>query len=724
MGFTNVQVSRAPGWLKIQVPAYRRRRRLIQKLKYLLQNQQGIDKVSVLPVAGIFRIRFNSTLTDENTIISILCSISSSEIKSVRIPIGKSNLPNPLYLDQHPRTSLVLSLVTIWISVYGRVPVSILVVMVNIVSLPVYRRAVEALINEKKLSVDFLDALAHIFAQFQRNFSAVAFMSTFLSAGYLIRQKTAEQAERVITDVLSFEKDEAWIERDGEKVRVLVADIHVGDIVIIYPGSVIPVDGMVVHGSSLIDQKSLTGESLPVTRTENTKVYAGTIVLDGVIKILAEKVGQETSVARIVKVVSEGANHLTIVEDYARRFGDGLVIPTLGISAFVSLITGDLQRFTSMVIVDYGTGIRLAAPTAVLSQIIFAARSGVLIKGGRSIEKLHNADTVVFDKTGTLTFGEPSIIDLLSYDEDLRDRDLIGIAAAAESKFTHPVALAIRRKAGEEEIDIKDAKEAEYRVGYGVESYIDGTTVLIGSQRFMTENNIDISLADEDSERFFASGKSVIFIAMNGKLAGLLSYSDTLRPEAADVVKSLRLKGIQKIVMLTGDNRTVAASVARQVGIDDFVAEILPEEKMQYVQNLQKKGRTVIAVGDGINDSPALTEADVGVSVRSGVEMAREAADVILLEENLWKVLDAFHVSSRTMEIIEQDRKLLLAINTGVFGAAAFGVLSPVISSALSDGASILATLNSLRPLIRESKSISTIKQEELQREESDLQSA
>jgi len=659
MGLQYDQVSRADGWLKLKVPALRRRRRSTHKLKHLLSCQEGIRNVSVLSSAGVFRIRFDNTLIGESAILSFFDNYSSARMKSVRVPASGSKSFSPLYLDQYPKTGLAISLFSLWMSVYGRVPLSIIVALVNLASFPVYRRAVEAMIREKKLSVDFLDALAHIFAQIQGDFSAVAFMAAVLNVGDFIRLKTSEQAERVVTDVLSFEKDEAWVKRDGREVRVRVAEIKVGDTVIIYPGTVIPVDGMVVHGSSSVDQKSLTGESLPVTKTEDTKVYAGTIVLDGVIEVLAEKVREETSVARIVRIVSEGAMAGTAIEDYARRFGDKLVVPTIGISAAVAAMTGDIRRFTSMVIVDYGTGIRLAAPTAVLSQMIMAARSGVLIKGGRSLEKIHKADIVVFDKTGTLTLGEPSVYDVITFDGSLTSRDIIGFAAAVESKFTHPVALAVRRKAQEEDIEVRDVTEAQFHIGYGVESRIDDKTILLGSEKFMAMKDVDTSLADQQISSFNESGKSVLLLAINGKLAGVLSYSDTLRPEAPDVIKALRGNGIRKVVMLTGDNAKVAAGMAARAGLDDFVSGALPEQKMHYVKDLQKEGHTVIAVGDGINDSPALTAADVGMTVRNGVELAWEAADVILLEENLWRMVDAFHISSRAMALIEQDRKML-----------------------------------------------------------------
>ena len=710
MGRLDVQVYNEPGYIKLKVPALRRRRLLTHQLKNQLSQLEGIDNVTVLPSAGIFKIRFQKTLIDESVVISIFNNISYGNHKSVRKAAGSHERFNPLYMDRHPKTGLALSLFSLWASVYGKLPVSIIVILVNMASLPVYRRAIEAMIKERKLTVDFLDALAHTIAQIQGDFSAVAFMAAVLNIGDFIRLRTAEQAERVITDVLSFEKHDAWVVRDDKEIQVPVSEIEVGEKVIIYPGNIIPIDGMVVHGSSSVDQKSLTGESLPVTKSEETKVYAGTIVLDGIIEVIADKVREETSVARIVKIVSEGALAGSAIEDYARRFGDKLVLPTIGISAGVSAMTGDWRRFTSMVIVDYGTGIRLAAPTAVLSQMVVAARSGVLIKGGRCLENIHKADIVVFDKTGTLTLGKPSIHDVIPVNGFLDSREIIGLAATAESKFTHPVALAVREKAEEENIEVLDSRDAEFHIGYGVEAYIDGKTILLGSEKFMAKKQIDTSAADQRISLINESGRSVLLLAVDGSLAGVLSYSDTLRPETPDVLNALRKNGVRKVIMLTGDKHTVAASIAAQAGIDDFVAEALPDQKLQYVKRLQQEGHTVIAVGDGINDSPALTAADVGITVRGGVELAREAADVVLLEESLWKIVDAFKFSSTAMDLIEQDRKMLLAVNSGVFIVAGFGVLSPVVTSAISDGASILATLNSMRYMLPELKWVKALR--------------
>ncbi|MBF0106037.1 MAG: heavy metal translocating P-type ATPase [Deltaproteobacteria bacterium] len=644
-------------------------------------------------------IQYNGTQTSASIIIEYIKDLPLSKIRSIKVPARPIPTINIIHLDDYPKANLALSLFTLIMTLYGSLSVVTINLLLCITSLPVYRRAVEALVKEKKFSVDFLDAAAHISAQIIKNYPAVAFMSAIINVGDLLRQKTTDQAKQVLSNLLAFEKDEVWVIRHEKRVKLPVLEINMNDLVIIYPGQVIPIDGAITKGTSSIDQKSLTGESLPVTKTVDDKVYAGTIAIDGVLEIKAERVGQQTSVARVVRVVTEGAKKTSEIEDYARKFGDRLVLPVMGISAAVAAMAGDLSRFTSMVIVDYGTGMRVSAPTAFLSEMIAAARSGILIKGGSSLEKMNKADTIIFDKTGTLTQGAPSIEDVISLDPHFSTQNLVGLAAAAASKFTHPVGLAVFQKAKSMGVFVPDAIEEKYIIGHGVESLVQDHDILFGSEKFMALKEISTQAATKEITSFYEAGKSVLFLAINGKLAGLFSYSDTLRPEAVDVIKALRSNGIKKIIMLTGDSNRVARAIADQLKVDDFISGALPEQKLEFVRDLQNKGHTVVMVGDGINDSPALTLADVGITVRSGVELAKESASVVLMEENLWKIVETFEFAHNAIHLIEQNRKILYVINAGVFAAAGFGLVSPVISSVMSDGASLLATLNSLRPL-------------------------
>ncbi len=686
--------------LLLRLPHAGRGRLRLHKLKAVLSGTDGVAAVSMLGKHVL--VKFDGSVMSESAVRAYVNDLSVPAIELFPDPAGF--MPAGRFnLDQYPKTSLGISVVTLLLTVYGTLPAAAINMLLILLSWPVYARAYSALVQDKRLSVDFLDALAHITAQLQGNYSAVAFMSVILNVANLIRTKTSAEAKKIMSDMLSFEKREAWVERDGEKVRLPVLQIKVGDQVFVYAGEVIPVDGEVTSGVSSVDQKSLTGESMPALKAEKDKVYAGTAVIDGVLKVLAERVGNKTSVAEIVRIVTEGAESRTEIDDYARKFGDSLVLPALGISAAVAMISGSLSRFTSMIIVDFGTGMRVSAPTAFLAQMIQAARSGILIKGGKSFEKLNKADTVVFDKTGTLTEGRPLVHDHMALDKNFTPDEVLAFAAAAECKFTHPVAAGISHRVKELGIAVPEAHEIKYHIGHGVEARVGGKKVMIGSEKFMADNGVDVTAALPTIAVWSDAGKAALFLAVNGKLAGLISYLDVLRPEARAVVKALRDRGIKKIVMLTGDNAKVARAIAREAGVDAYVASALPEMKVDYIKELQAQGHTVVVVGDGINDSPALVVADVGITVMNGVELAKQAADVILLEENLWKIEEAFQFAANTIGIIKANRNILYLINGGVFTAAAFGALSPTLSSAFSDGASVLATLNSVRPAARRS---------------------
>jgi heavy metal translocating P-type ATPase len=741
-------VRQSPGKITLSIPALRRHRLWAHRLKRQLSTVDGVAYVRVLPSCGRLAIEFDPIRNSGFSLAAYVESLSPSEMRAARVPVYDeprpidhrvdkrgsvkarrlievarppatqpvielsatvASLPRRilsglLHFDEHPGVNLVISLFTLSMALSGvlsPIPMNILLVLT---SLPVYRRAAETIWKEHKLSVDFLDALAHITAQLQEQYSTVAFMSAILAVGDLIRSRTERKAHRVIADVVSFEQEEAWVRRDGQRQRTRVSELAIDDVVLVYPGHVIPVDGEVVAGTSAVDQAALTGESLPVTKCKQDRVFAGTLALDGVVEVRAERVGFDTSVARLVKAVTEGAKAPTSIEDYGRKFGDALVVPTLGISAVAAVVAQDLQRFTSMIIVDCGTGVRVAAPTAVLAQTIIAARQGVLVKGGQSLERLSEIDTIVFDKTGTLTQGSPAIGDISRFHGTHDPVALLRIAAAAESEFTHPVAQGLAKKARDLGIAVPEAEDVKYHVGFGVAACVEDKRVLLGSARFLARQGVDCSAAVAAVENQQKGGQSALLLAIEGTLSGLFPYADVLRPEAAAVVAALRQEGGQKVVMATGDNHMVARSIARQVGVDDFIAEVLPNEKVAYVERLQAQGHTVAVVGDGINDSPALAIADVGITVCNGVELAKESADVILMQENLWKVVEAFRIAAATMKLIKQDRSILLVANAGVFIVAGLGLLSPAVSSAISDGASIVATLNSIRPLLKAEK--------------------
>lgn len=584
-------------------------------------------------------------------------------------------------------------------SLLGGVFAGITAPVICLTALPSVQRAYKVLRTERRLNVDFLDSLSVLVSLGRGHFFTAAFITWMISLGDWIRDKTASQSKRVISRLLEYETSTAWVIREGKVVRVPAAEISPEETVIVYPGEIIPVDGEIVSGRATVDQKTITGESIPVERCVGEQVFASTVLREGKLSVRATRVGADTTAAQIVGMVDAAPVGETRVQNYAEQFGDRLVAPMLGVSAGLYAISGNLDRLLSMLIIDFGTGIRVAAPTAVLSSIAHAASEGILIKGGRQLENLARADTIVFDKTGTLTHGSPEIRDIFSCEErGFPARKILAFAAAAEARLKHPVSEALVRKAVEEGIEIPERFDSEFQIGLGVQARVNGHCVHVGSHRFFDQQRIRLNGHSERADEFRRCGSSALLVAVDGELKGVIPYADRVRQESKTVVAALHHAGIRNVAMITGDNRSTAESVARQLGIDQCFAETLPSDKAQIVRDLQRRGHVVAMVGDGINDSPALAYADVGIAMKHGADVARETADVVLMEDNLWKLIHALEISRGAMARIGQNYGMIAGLNALAFLLSIpRGVLSPNMAATISNGSAILASLNSLR---------------------------
>jgi Cu2+-exporting ATPase len=491
--------------------------------------------------------------------------------------------------------------------------------------------------------------------------------------------------------------------REGEVVAVPAAEIIAGDIVVVHAGEMIPVDGEVIDGHATIDQKTITGEGLPVNRGAGEIVFAATVLREGQIKVRAVRVGSETTAAQIVKLVESAPIGETRMQNHAERLADRLVVPTLALATGTAAVTADFNRFLSLVIVDYGTGIRVAAPTSVLSSMTHAARAGIIIKSGAHMERLAEVDTVVFDKTGTLSHGVPGVVDVVCYQEKhFPARELMGLVAAAETRVKHPVAEAIRAKASELGADIPHCESQQFRVGLGVEAKVNGNYVHVGSERFLQQSGIKVDHAMADRASFDERGCSSLYIAVDGVLSGIVPYADQIRPESKAVISTLHRMGIRNTIMLTGDNAIVAKAVGARIGLTRQFAETLPADKAQIIQQLQRDGHCVAMVGDGINDSPALSYADVGIAMKHGAEVTHESANVLLMEDSLWKLVKAVEISREAVGLIKQNYGIVSVLNTLALALALpGGVITPEMTALISNGSAILASLNGLRPVLR-----------------------
>jgi len=568
--------------------------------------------------------------------------------------------------------------------------------------IPIARRAWRVWSREKRLNVDFLDTLAIIASVAQGNPVAGSIVTWLIKFGDWIRDLTAAGSRRAIGELLEFQSKRAWVKRNGQIISIPATELAVDDLVVVYPGEMIPVDGEIIEGIATIDQKTITGEGLPVNRRKGEAAFAATVIREGQITIHAARVGSDTTAGQIAHLVESAPMGDTRMQNHAELLADKLVVPTLALATGTAAVTGDFSRFLSLVIVDYGTGIRVAAPTSVLASMTHAARAGIIIKSGAHMERLSKVDTIVFDKTGTLTHGTPAVVDVVPFIDQIDSGHLLGLATAAETRLHHPVAEALRTRAKELAVDVPPCDETEYKVGLGVEGQVNGYYMHVGSERFMRQSGINIDCSASDRAAHDHNGHSCLYVAVDGKLGGLVAYADKIRPESRQVISRLHKMGIKNTIMLTGDNSIVARAVCRKVGLTDAIADMMPADKAGVVQELQKRGNVVAMVGDGINDSPALSFADIGIAMKYGAEVTHESAHVVLMEDSLWKLVTAVDISRSAVGLIKQNYAIVAGLNTLALALALpGGLISPTVTALLSNGSAILATMNGMRPVLR-----------------------
>lgn len=597
-----------------------------------------------------------------------------------------------------PAAGLVLSLAAM---IGAPIPPLLIGAVVFVGAIPVFKRAWEAIQEEGQLTIDFLDGLAIALHTATGHFFAPSFMLGLVEGGEAIRDMTARGSDRASLDLLDCLGKTAFVIRDGQVVEIPTQEVIIGDHVVVYPGDQIPVDGSVLEGTGILDQCKLTGESVPVTRSRGDEVFASTLLVDGTLTILAERCGNNTRAGVIVNLMQAAPVHDTRVENYAATVANQMVIPTLLIGAGVGIFSGNLNRAIALITLDFGTGIRVSVPTTILSVLTYAARNGVLIRSGRAIEILAKIDTVVCDKTGTLTIGHAGVNDIDVMADRFSKHEILCYAASAEKGLTHPIAEAIVHHAKDEGVSLKECEDWEYKIGLGAFAKIDGMTICVGSPRFMKQENIDLEAYDIRYPDAKAGGQSLVFVAGDGQLLGVIRYSDPPRAESKEVIKELKRMGIATH-MLTGDVERVAHSIANNLGIEpqNVTAEAFPEKKVEVVKEVHDRGRTVAFCGDGINDSAALAYADVSISFAGATDIARETADVVLMEDDLRGLIMAIKCARQAMDIITQNTLIVAVPNLGALFSGIFFALDPLLAVVINNGTAILAELNGLRPLI------------------------
>ncbi len=516
----------------------------------------------------------------------------------------------------------------------------------------------------------------------------------------LLTGYTMERTRRAIHEMLAVGQASVWRLENGREVKVGLEEIVAGDKVVSYTGEKISVDGVVIEGEASVDQASITGEFMPMVKGEGEEVFAGTVLKSGKIVIRADKVGDQTAVARIVHLVEEAAYRKASIQAFADRFSAQFIPFNFGLAALVYFITRSSTRALNMLIIDYSCGVRLSTATAFSASICTAARNGILVKGSNYLELLDESDTLIMDKTGTLTEGRPIVSSIYSLLENKEKRGVVELAAAAEEASNHPMALAVMNKVWESGWKVPKHTKTEVHVGRGMETRIGRSVIRVGNRRFMQENGIEITEAQEYVNKMVRRGENVLYVARGKTLVGLLGIQDTLRENMKKALNRLRYSGMDDIVLLTGDVEQHAEVVATRMAMDRFEAEVLPEDKADTVLKLQSKGVRVVMVGDGINDAPALAYADVGIAMGgTRTDVAMEAADITITTDDPLMIPAVIRLADHTMDIVRQNFAIAIGVNTVGLLLASLGVLPVFWGAVLHNSCTVAVVLNSGRLL-------------------------
>ncbi|MBI3185481.1 MAG: heavy metal translocating P-type ATPase [Myxococcales bacterium] len=563
-------------------------------------------------------------------------------------------------------------------------------------SLPFLLKGLRSL-EAKRLDADLLDAAAIGVSLRMGDHKTGSVITLLLKLGDYIRLRTELRARRDLTSILARDEREVWVRRNGVEVRVDNHEVKVGELVVLRQGSVVPVDGVVVSGRATVDQSSMTGESLPVLKRKGTTVYEGTTLVEGQLEVEAQRVGDETRISKIVRLIEQGEEQKAASQHRAAKLADRLVPYVLSAAGLTKVATGDSGRAASVLLVDYSCALKLCVPISIKTCMMEALRGGVLIRGGKYLEALADADTFVFDKTGTLTEAKPKVVGVVpvnGYDRLALLRD----AACVEEHFPHPVAAAIVREAAQEGLGHAEENhgEVKYLVGHGIVSEVRGKRFVVGSRRFLVQNQV--SLAGEN-EVLHGEGNTVVYVGADGCLAGAFLVEDPLREEAPEVLSALKAMGAARTVLLTGDGAANARRVAK-AGFDEVHAEVSPEDKAEVVRELKRRGCRVAMVGDGINDAPALSVADVGISFQHGADLARETADVLILRPDLRCLPHAVRLARLAKARVEQNFRYIVSINSVLIASAFLGGTPPALSALLHNLTTVYTSLRSLRPYL------------------------
>ncbi len=684
------------GRLRIHVVQKRMTYTEADTLSWFLSNQKNVTDVKVYERTADAVICYVGTREE---VLNLLKEFSYENTKlPEHVAAGSGRELNAVYQEK-----LVMKTVLH----YGSklfLPMPVRAVITSVKSVKYIWHGIRCLMHGK-IEVPVLDATAISVSVFRRDYATAGSVMFLLGIGEIIEEWTHKKSVGDLARSMSLNVNKVWLKRNEQEILVKTSDIEPGDHVVIRMGNVIPFDGEVVVGEGMINQASLTGESLPVRRSKGQSVFAGTVLEEGEIEVLVKAVSGSTRFEKIVTMIEDSEKLKSSVEGKAEHLADRLVPYTLLGTGAVWLLTRNITKTLSVLMVDFSCALKLAMPITVLSAIREAGENNITVKGGKFLEAVADADTIVFDKTGTLTKATPTVKEIVAFSE-YSENDLLRIAACLEEHFPHSMAKAVVDAAKERHLSHEEMhSKVEYVVAHGISSSIDDKKVLIGSSHFIFEDE-GCTIPSEYQDRYdsLKPEYSHLYLAIEKQLVAVICIEDPLREEATEMVRDLKKAGIRKVVMMTGDSERTAAAIAKRVGVDEYYAEVLPEDKANFVEKEKSEGRKVIMIGDGINDSPALSAADAGIAISDGAEIAREIADITIAADDLREVVTLKLLANAMMKRIHMNYRNIVGINSGLILLGVTGIVQPTVSALLHNASTLMISLGSMKNLLDENK--------------------
>lgn len=581
------------------------------------------------------------------------------------------------------------------------IPLPLILSAIFLGGYPIFRKAFFGLLN-KQINVDLVMSLGIIGAALIREFTASMLVAFFMTLAHYLEDFTMNRSRKAIKELLKLAPTYARVKLDGKEKEISISEIRYGDIVVVRPGEKIAVDGIVKSGQSFVNQSPITGESIPLEKIPGDEVFAGTLNESGYLEIDTKKVGEETALGKIIKLVEEAEANKATIQRFADRFATYFLPFSLTFAFLTYLISGKAIYAIAVLVAACPCAVGLATPLSVIASVGSGAKRGLLIKGGLYLETLAKVNCVVMDKTGTVTFGKPQVTGIVSLN-NLPLQEILSLAASVEKYSEHSIASAVLEEAKRKGVEIRRPEEFEYIMGKGISGRVNGKVISLGNEKLLEDKGVLVPQhARTKAKELEGEGNSALFLSVDSEVSGIIAVSDTIREEVSRAIEDLRELGIKKLVLLTGDNERVASTVSKKIGVTEYKANLLPQEKLEIVKNLQNDGYKVCMVGDGVNDAPALTQADVGIAMGvAGTDVAIEAAHVALMRDDWSQIPQAIKVGRKTYRIIRQGIALSITWDIITMGLASVGILSPVLAAALEELPTLAVAANASRLLVK-----------------------